>query len=208
MSSNTLVQADIWTVAQTEQGNVVFVRPKGSDTVVPIFIGQLETQAILIGLGRIEVTRPLTHDLFLSTINILGASLQRIEINDLHEGTYFARLIFLQNGTEIVVDARPSDSLALAVRAGVLIFIAESIVEEAGIPVDMIRETPDNVLSKGDIEDLSQKTILKADTVDEAELSFDPGSPERERLTVELEKAIAEEDYERAAIIRDQLNKI
>ncbi len=208
MSSNTLVQADIWTVAQTEQGNVVFVRPKGSDTVVPIFIGQLETHAILIGLGRIEVTRPLTHDLFLSTVKVLGASLQRIEINDLHEGTYFARLIFLQNDNEIVVDARPSDSLALAVRAGVFIFIAESIVEEAGIPVDMIRETSDNVITKRDPDDLSQKTILKADTVDEAELSFDPGSPERERLAIDLEKAIAEEDYERAAIIRDQLNKL
>lgn len=200
MGSNTLVQADIWTVAQTEQGNVVLVRPKESDVAVPIFIGQLETQSILIGLGRVEMPRPLTHDLLLSIVSSLGARLVRIEISDLRDGTFFARLVLLLPTGELTMDARPSDAIALAVRCGADVFIAESIVEEVGVPVDMIREAP---RSDGAAADDAASPEAQATGA----LWPLPGiaEGERDRLERELASAIAEEDYERAASIRDRL---
>lgn len=182
MATNTLVEADIWTVAQTDQGNVVLVRPKQSELAVPIFIGQLETQSILIGLGHVEVPRPLTHDLLLSALKALGADLTRIEINDLREGTFYARLILARGEETLVVDARPSDAIAAAVRAGCPVFIAEAIVEEAGISVNLVSES--------------------------SKLEASGSEDEKERLRKELEEAIGEEDYERAARIRDKLKDL
>jgi bifunctional DNase/RNase len=184
MATNTLVEADIWTVAQTDQGNVVLVRPKASELAVPIFIGQLETQSILIGLGHVEVPRPLTHDLFLSTLKTLGVVLTRIEINDLKDGTFFARLLLARGEENFVVDARPSDAIAAAVRVGCPVFIAEAIVEEAGISVNLV----------------SESTRLEASPLGTED--------EKERLRKELEEAIAQEDYERAALIRDKLKEL
>ena len=100
------------------------VRPLGSDLAVPIFIGPLETQAILIGLGGIGVPRPLTHDLMLELIKRLGASLSRTEIVDLKEGTYYARLILIREGVELDFDLRPSDALALVTRTNCPLFIS------------------------------------------------------------------------------------
>ena len=117
VGGQTFVEAEIWTVAQTDQGNVVLIRPKGSELAVPIFIGQLETQSILIGMGAVEVPRPLTHDLLLSAIAALGAQLSRVEIYELREGTFYARLIMKAEGGEFMIDARPSDAIGLAVRA-------------------------------------------------------------------------------------------
>ena len=133
MGGQTFVEAEIWTVAQTDQGNVVLVRPKGSDLAVPIFIGQLETQSILIGMGGVDVPRPLTHDLILSLVASLSAKIERIEINDLREGTFYARILLRADGRDLVVDARPSDAIGVAVRAHCPVFIAESVIEEAGI---------------------------------------------------------------------------
>jgi bifunctional DNase/RNase len=194
MAGQTFVEADIWTVAQTDQGNVVLVRPKGSDLAVPIFIGQLETQSILIGMGNVDVPRPLTHDLALSLVRSLGADITRIEINDLHEGTFFARIALVVEGRDIIVDARPSDAIGIAVRAGCPVFIAESVVEEAGISINLVNGTA----GQGD-----QSAETEAGL---PEIASREG--ERSRLRAELETAIAEEDYERAAIVRDKLKEL
>ena len=195
MAEQTFVEADIWTVAQTDQGNVVLVRPKGSDLAVPIFIGQLETQAILIGMGHVDVPRPLTHDLAISLIHSLGADIGRIEINELREGTFFARIALRVGDSEMLIDSRPSDAIGIAVRAGCPVFIAESVVEEAGISVNLV--TGENALSAEGEGESSGAT-----------LSSGPAGAERIRLGAELEKAIAEEDYERAAMIRDKLKEL
>ncbi|HUX38673.1 MAG TPA: bifunctional nuclease family protein [Rectinemataceae bacterium] len=194
-AAETFVEADIWTVAQTDQGNVVLVRPKGSDLAVPIFIGQLETQAILIGLGGVEVPRPLTHDLLLSLIASLGAEMDRIEINGLKEGTFFARLVLLREGASFLIDARPSDAIGLAVRCKCPVFIAESVVDEAGISVNLVTEGGTVQTGSGG----GDSGLLD-------------GNPERavarSRLQDELEKAIEAEDYEKAAQIRDKLKEL
>lgn len=199
MGSNTFVRADVWTVAQTDQGNVVLIRPKESDLVVPIFIGQLETQAILIGLGRVEMPRPLTHDLLLSSIRSLGADLARVEIRDLKDRTFYANVVLSRPGVDdLVIDARPSDAIALAVRCRADVYIAEDIVESAGVPVEMIREAHAGERPEGEG---SEAPVPHPDLFDDF-----GASGERQRLQAELEAAVAAEDYERAAALRDRLS--
>jgi bifunctional DNase/RNase len=200
VEGQTFVEAAIWTVAQTDQGNVVLVRPKGSDLAVPIFIGQLETQSILIGMGGVEVPRPLTHDLMLSLIAELGATLDRIEIHDLRDGTFFARLILRSEGGELVVDARPSDAIGIAVRASCPVFIAESVVEEAGISINLVA----GLQSESEAgEGAAQGAAALGGPLAPA-----PSEGVAMNLRSELEKAVADEDYERAAAIRDKLKEL
>jgi len=210
MAEETFVEAEIWTVAQTDQGNVVLVRPKGSEIAVPIFIGQLETQSILIGMGGVEVPRPLTHDLLLNLLNALGVLISRVEIHDLREGTFYARLVLVFQSREIVVDSRPSDAIGLAVRSLCPVFIAESVVEEAGISVNLVTG-----MRGGEAE----ATLFNEQRSDAASESSEGQKPaaapmpmsndERVKsLRAELEEAIAEEDYERAAVIRDKLKEL
>lgn len=196
MSSDMQIPAEIWTVAQTEQGNVVFVRPKDADIVVPIFIGQMETQAILIGLGKISTPRPFTHDLMINILKSLHVTLERIEICDLVDGTYYSRLKLLIEGKDqpVVIDARPSDALALAVRFMCSIYIAEHVVDEAGILIDLINPT-DN--EEGSITE-------PLDT----ELSNGTFITELDMLENELKNALEKEDYETAAIIRDKIKEL
>ncbi|PKL09528.1 MAG: hypothetical protein CVV51_03350 [Spirochaetae bacterium HGW-Spirochaetae-7] len=203
MGSNTFVRADVWTVAQTDQGNVVLVRPKESDMVVPIFIGQLETQSILIGLGKVEMPRPLTHDLLMSVIHALEADLVRVEIRDLRDRTFYANVVIRAVDGEITIDARPSDALALAVRCHAEVYIAEDIVESAGVPVDMIRESP--------AVDENQTVTLFSGAIPLPglqEQAAEPSEALRDRLRTELEAAVADEDYEKAAALRDQLRSL
>lgn len=210
MAEETFVEAEIWTVAQTDQGNVVLVRPKGSEIAVPIFIGQLETQSILIGMGAVEVPRPLTHDLLLNLLNALGVLISRVEIHDLREGTFYARLVLVFQSREIVVDSRPSDAIGLAVRSLCPVFIAESVVEEAGISVNLVTGM------RGGEAETTLFNEQRSDTASEgseAEKRAAPPMPmskdERVKsLRAELEEAIAEEDYERAAVIRDKLKEL
>lgn len=118
---------------------VVLLRPisaQGSfvgDRVLPIWIGHPEAMAILLGLQGVEAPRPLTHDLFLSTLAGLGYQLERVEITRLEDGTFFAEMVLSGSSGGLVVDARPSDSMALAVRAGCDILVAEAVMDEAAV---------------------------------------------------------------------------
>ncbi|MFO7848565.1 MAG: bifunctional nuclease family protein [Spirochaetia bacterium] len=210
-----LVEAEIWTVARTDQGNAVLVRPLGAEMAVPIFIGQLETQSILIGMGNVPMPRPLTHDLFISLLKDLKAELERIEITSLKEGTFFAKLILLHDEKKLVVDARPSDAIGIAVRKKCPIFIAEAVVDEAGIPLSSITE---QTMEAQDEQPPSEEVEQEEEMSDTATLS-PGGAPEqppeqpsktdseKERLKKALEKAVNEENYEEAAKIRDQLKE-
>ena len=198
MAGQTFVEADIWTVAQTDQGNVVLVRPKGSEIAVPIFIGQLETQSILIGMGGVIVPRPLTHDLVVNVAAAMRGEVARIEINDLRDGTFYARLVLRAESREIMVDARPSDAIGIAVRVACPVFIAESVIEEAGISVNLVAG-----LKVGEVVDSATQTAPETDPI-----ATSPKTADIERLRAELEGAVADEDYERAATLRDRLRDL
>jgi uncharacterized protein len=217
MSMHTLVEAEIWTVARTDQGNAVMIRPLGSDIAVPIFIGPLETQAILIGLGGIGVPRPLTHDLLLELVKRLGAAVSRVEIVDLKEGTYYARLLLLREGVELDFDLRPSDALALVTRTNCPLFISEQVVDEAGLSIQDIQ---DKIVPEhgggfwpviGDFRDFLsgiEAQVFGSDIGSGGDHSAASGESLREKLEADLEKAVAEENYEEAAKLRDRLKKL
>ncbi|MFW5689055.1 MAG: bifunctional nuclease domain-containing protein [Spirochaetota bacterium] len=184
MKNIMLVEAEIWTVARTDKGNAVLVKPIGSERAVPIFIGQLEAQSILIGLGNVPMPRPLSHDLFVTMMEKLNATIDRVDITELKDGTFYARIVMKQGLKKIVIDSRPSDALGITARIHCPLYIAESIVEEAGIAINLITEEDPKV----DVPD--------------------PREIERSRLEQELQKAVDEEDYEEAARIRDKMNEL
>jgi bifunctional DNase/RNase len=198
-----LVPAEVWTVAKAEQGNAVLVRPLGLDVAVPIFIAPLEAQSILIGLGSVKMPRPLTHDLFITVLESLESSVNRVEITSLREGTYYAKLILESSGSEIAVDARPSDCLALAVRVKCPIYIDEAVVDEAGISVKMVEEK-NKELKPEDAPQLSEE----AETPRMTEAAPMPPETEMAGLRKLLDAAIEEENYEEAARIRDKIREL
>ena len=184
MKNTMLVEAEIWTVARTDKGNAVLVKPIGSERAVPIFIGQLEAQSILIGLGNVPMPRPLSHDLFVTMMEKLNATIERVDITELKDGTFYARIVLKQGLKKIVIDSRPSDALGITARIHCPLYIAESIVEEAGIAINLITEEDPKV----DVPD--------------------PEQIERDRLEQELQKAVDDENYEEAARIRDKINEL
>ena len=105
---------------------------------LPIFIGQPEATAIVYALQGIETPRPMTHDLFTTTLGDLDARLHRVNISELREGTFYAELEVLQAGEVYRISARPSDAIALAVRQTepVPIFCEEDVLEEAGVMLE------------------------------------------------------------------------
>ncbi len=115
---------------------VVILKETHSDRYLPIWIGPAEADAIAVKLQGISVPRPLTHDLLFSILNALGAKIKSIFVNDLQNDTFFARIYVTANGKDIEIDSRPSDAIAIAVRAKVPIFAAEEVLDKAGIVFD------------------------------------------------------------------------
>jgi len=111
---------------------LVLLRESEGDRYLPIWIGAAEAAAIAFAQQGVVPPRPLTHDLLKDVVDALGESLDQIRISDLRDGVFYAELVFT-NGTE--VSARPSDAIALALRTGTRIFGADSVLDEAGVPV-------------------------------------------------------------------------
>ena len=190
---SNLVEAEIWTVAKTDQGNAVLIKPVNGDKAVPIFIGPLEAQNILLGLGEVEIPRPLTHDLLLHLLKTLEARLTRVDIHTLSEGTYYSNLILDHHGRRLEVDSRTSDALALAVRAGCPIYIEFDLVEESGVSLEQLKQAADAETDDCDDEPEAEPTAKDAELAD---------------LRARLERAVAQEHYEEAAGLRDQIQKL
>jgi uncharacterized protein len=156
---------------------------------LPIIIGAFEAQAIALELEKIQPPRPMTHDLLRDALEAVGAEVLDIIIDELREGTFFAKIRFIHDGDEGQLDARPSDAVALAVRVEAPIFVSPSVLDEAGIPAD---------------EEGAPAAMARASTEEEE------ASPltRLERMEQQLEKAISEEDYEKAARLRDEIERI
>jgi uncharacterized protein len=116
--------------------HVVLLKEAGRDRYLPIWIGPWEANAIATRLQGVAPERPMTHDLFVSALGALGAKLRRVIISSLAEETYHATLEVELDGRTIEIDARPSDSLALAVRTGVPVFASEAVLDKAGVEPD------------------------------------------------------------------------
>ena len=115
---------------------VVILKEKIAERYLPIWIGPAEADAIAVKLQGVVVPRPLTHDLLHSTIDTLGATINSIIVSDLKNDTFFAKIILNVDGEQLEVDSRPSDALALAVRAEAPIYAEEVVLDKAGILLD------------------------------------------------------------------------
>lgn len=163
---------------------------------LPIIIGAFEAQAIALEMEGVVPPRPMTHDLMKSMIDSFGSTMTEVFINELRDGTFYAKLIF--DSMNLEVDARPSDAIALAVRCNAPIFVNNEILEETGlIPQDSEDNFPDE--DADDLQYLKQKS--------EAEEKPKPKS-RMEELQSQLDKAISDEDYEKAAKLRDEIKRI
>jgi bifunctional DNase/RNase len=161
---------------------------------LPIIIGNFEAQAIAIELENMRPSRPLTHDIFKTFADTYGVAIKEVIVYNLLEGIFFAKLI-CQRGSEpaIEIDTRTSDAIALAVRFKCPIFTYESILSSAGIILD-----EEDIELLGDDSDSTQSK--KTEKSGYSALSSD-------ELERELEKALAEENYEKATELRDEINK-
>jgi bifunctional DNase/RNase len=114
---------------------IVLLREEEGARFLPIFIGSPEATAIVYALQGLETPRPMTHDLFKTVLDDLSASLDKVEITELHDGTFYAEIEIVRDGRRARISSRPSDAIALAVRYGgaIPIFADESVLEEAGV---------------------------------------------------------------------------
>ena len=115
---------------------VVILKEKTAERYLPIWIGAAEADAIAVKLQGVTVPRPLTHDLLQSVIDALGANVNSIIISDLKSDTFYAKIVLNVDGEQMEVDSRPSDALALAVRAEVPIYAEDIVLDKAGILLD------------------------------------------------------------------------
>ncbi len=162
---------------------------------LPIIIGMFEAQAIAIEIEKIVPNRPMTHDLFKQFAKNFGFTVREIVISDLKEGIFFARIVCSDGVRESVVDARPSDAIAIGIRFHVPIFTYESILSEAGITASV---------SDDEDDDDDDAVLINARPRGFGEQLKDLTVDELQKL---LESALNNEDYERAAKIRDELGK-
>ncbi len=165
---------------------------------LPIIIGSFEAQAIAMELEGIKPPRPLTHDLLKTMIDNLSAVVNEVVIDELRENTFYAKIILEIASIENTLDARPSDAIALAVRTGSPIFVAENVMETAGF-VPSSDEGKDLFEEDDDIDKIEEEIVKTAPKSDETQIAS---------LNNQLREAIEKEDYERAAKIRDEINKI
>lgn len=121
---------------------VVILQEKGGDRILPIWIGRTEAESIAVHLDGVVRERPMTHDLVRSLIIALGGELQRVNVTRVEDGTFFAEMHLLSDGITEVVDARPSDSIAIAVRLDAPIFVADELLAEYEAPVRDAGEAP------------------------------------------------------------------
>lgn len=193
MADNTKIELDIVAISHsvTKSHNyaVVLSEIEGSRRL-PIVIGGFEAQAIAVAMERMAPNRPLTHDLFKNTLEAFDIELQEVVISALLDGIFYAKLICMKEGEIYEIDSRTSDAIALAVRFDCPIFTYESILESAGVVLEGEEE---------------------ADEVETASAQSQQGKS-FSRYSIEdlenlLKDVLVEEDYEKAAKIRDEINK-
>lgn len=159
---------------------------------LPIIIGAFEAQAIALELEKIQPPRPMTHDLLRDAFEAMGAEVIDVVVDELREGTFFAKIRYIHDGEEGQLDSRPSDAIALAVRADAPVYVSPSVLEEAGIPTE------------------EEGVPSAAATAQPESVREEPAAPlsRMEKMQQQLEKAISEEDYEKAAQLRDEIAKM
>lgn len=177
---------------------------------LPIIIGMFEAQAIAIEIEKINPNRPMTHDLFRSFAGNFNFTVDEILISDLKEGVFFAKIICSDSIKTVEIDSRPSDAIAVGLRFNVPIYTYENILSEAGIVLNDLNEEEEENKEKSKEKKPKAKPekIPKESKTTSASGPTDPYKNSTvDQLKVLLDDALAKEDYEKAARIRDEINR-
>jgi len=169
----------------------ILLKEMDSSRRLPIIIGAFEAQAIALEIEGINPPRPLTHDLLKQVIDTLGGSVREVIIDELRENTFFAKIILEVSALTYEIDSRPSDAIALAVRTKATIFVAENVMEAAAF----LPTSEQGIETENELQ---------------GEEKFDTNSKEAQiaSLQTKLREAIETEEYERAAKLRDDIQKL
>lgn len=181
---------------QSSGAYALILQESGGSRRLSILIGAEVAQSIAVEMEQIKPPRPVTHDLLKTVIETLGATLVEVTITELRDGTFFATLTL--DATPAEIDARPSDAIALAIRCGAPIYVSEAVMREAGIMVqeeEESEEEEEEMMETGDEEHPEEETEQRPKTL-------------REMLQEKLDDAVRSEDYERAAQIRDEIERL
>lgn len=178
-------------------GFVVLLKGTKDERSLPIFIGAAEAQAIAIEINSVHVPRPLTHDLLKNALDFLECRLMRIEVCDLKEGTFYARLVLDRDGRMLELDSRPSDAIALALRCSAPVYVSESVMDEAGKVFD-----PEELRQAAENQPQSLSTAEAPKKEPRKHMS------PKETLQTQLDVAVKEERYEDAARLRDEIKRL
>lgn len=178
------VTIDSIRVSLMSQQRIVILREGQAERYLPIWIGPYEAEAITIALQEVEVSRPLTHDLLNNVFRALEARILRVEVTALKDEVYFGSIVAEVNGKKLNVDSRPSDALALAVRAHVPILVARSVLESAGItPEENLEESSETGERPQDTspeseEEIEERLSVFEDFLDQLDLGGEDDDPE------------------------------
>lgn len=177
MESSAFVRVKIENISLSNLGFIIFLKRDGDDSVLPICVGAMEAHSIAASFNNQQFPRPLSHDLFKNILANLDCKITKIHITDLVDGTFYARIFLHKDDTELDIDSRPSDAIALALRFAAPIFVHDKVLKAASVNVD-------------------QTSKQKREPKDPAQQMED-----------DLQKAIADERYEDAARIRDEMKR-
>ena len=199
---NEKIQVDIMGLSPTPApgggGYALILKEIGGERRLPIIIGSFEAQHIALELEGIKPPRPLTHDLVRNIIEQLGFSISYVYINELRDGTFYAK-IKMDVGSVDEIDSRPSDAIALALKFAVPIYVSEEVMNE----VSFIPEKEESESESESDTDVEKKIDLPPVTT-----VVDPYMKRMLKLKGDLKEAVEKEDYEKAAMIRDEIKKL
>jgi uncharacterized protein len=185
--------------SQSQTGSFALVLgEKEGNRRLPIIIGMFEAQSIAIQIEKINPNRPLTHDLFKSFAEELDVRVTEIMISDLKEGVFYSKIVCSNGTKEFELDARPSDAIAIGLRFGVPIYTVESVLSEAGIILSDLEEEE---------EESEEMAVKSTSTAGSGTTKESLSQTSVDELNKMLNDALEKEDYEKAAKIRDELNK-
>ena len=188
--------------SQTQSGAYALILTEESgDRRIPIIVGGFEAQAIAIELEGLKPPRPLTHDLFLSFSNAYGIRVVEVIIYKLEEGVFYSQLLCDNGEEKITLDARTSDAIALALRFKCPIYTTEEIISKAGIVLDFDSKDSEDISSTK--EEIIEDDVFEVDDITRSEFK----KLSKDELEKLLKEAVENEDYERASLLRDEIQR-
>ncbi len=171
------------------KGYAVLLKESLGNRYLPVIVGSFEAQSIALALEEVQMPRPMTHDLFCNILEELNIEIREVLISNLTDGTFFSKISLAGEMGSGEVDSRPSDAIALALRVGAPIYVTEAVMEEASV------------------QELTEAVVSQADNPAEGD-SPQQSQEYLKQLEEQLARAVLDEEYERAAVIRDKIKKI